>query len=254
MALPRQKRYALGIGAVVIGLVAWGVVVYVRQPRPTPELRGQLLAAELGCHGCHGAGGLGGVPNPLSDDKEIPAWDGGTAMMFVESDDDIREWILYGHRLRDAHDHETEADEAFPIKMPAYRDVVSDAQLENLVAYFKAVSNYRDIPAPARQGYRVAKQLGCFGCHGPGGLTGVHNARSFKGYIPPWKGSDFRELVRDEEELRAWINDGKIDRIAGNALGRWLLKRQVVAMPAYSDVLAPGDLDAIVAYINWLNE
>jgi mono/diheme cytochrome c family protein len=241
------------VGILILVLAAFFVVDRIRTPRPSAAQRGHALAQELGCHGCHGPGGTGGVPNPGSDEKEVPAWDGGTAMMYVESEEEIREWILDGapQRLRESSPEPDRGPFDLPLSMPSYREVVSDAELEDLVAYYKAVSNYGNMPDSARAGYRVARRLGCFGCHGPAGLVGQRNPGSFKGYIPPWHGRDFGDLVRDDDELRGWILDGGIGRLEDNAIARFFTNRQKIQMPAYRDALAEGDLDALVAYIRW---
>lgn len=267
------------------GFGAWGLLHHLRTPELTPELRGYALAEELGCHGCHGPRGTGGIPNPRAGFQqstgEIPAWDGGTAMMFVKNEDEIREWILDGRPwrlvLRDSLEARARADSDStspfpeagrvelrpgrlarvtpPVRMPAYRGVIDGAQLEDLVAYYKAVAYFSDnadeMPADVREGYAVARDTGCFGCHGPGGLIGVNNPRSFKGYIPPWRGADFHDLVRNDDELRAWILDGTIPRIAENRVGRWFVSRQVVKMPEYRGVLPDSSVDDIVSYIRW---
>jgi len=272
----------------VLGSVAaLGLFHHLRTPELTPELRGYALAEGLGCHGCHGPRGTGGVRNPRAGFRqatgEIPAWDGGNAMMYVKSEDEIREWILEGRPwrlvLRDSLEaRATRADSDTtspfpepgrvdvhparlaaptpPVRMPAYRNVISDGQLEDLVAYYKAVAAFGDdmdaMPADARRGYATARDTGCFGCHGPGGRLGAKNPRSFKGYVPPWHGPDFGELVRGDGELRAWILDGSIPRIADNRVGRWFLSRQVVKMPAYRGVLADSSVDDVMSYINWM--
>ncbi|HEX5131828.1 MAG TPA: hypothetical protein VFX92_05000 [Candidatus Krumholzibacteria bacterium] len=279
----RARLSALTLAALALGgIAAWGFLSHVRTPDLTPEIRGYRLAEELGCHGCHGPRGTGGIPNPASREDKVPAWDGGTAMMYVRNDDEIREWILDGKpwrlAMRDSLDRRRREDEraraldAFPkpgevslrpkppapaeipLRMPAYRDVIDDAQLADLVAYYKAVADYTEMPDDARQGYRAARSLGCFGCHGPGGLIGAHNPRSFKGYIPPWRGSDFRELVRNDDELRSWILDGAIPRLTENRAARYFTTRQVIRMPAYRGVMADSTLASITRYINWLSE
>lgn len=244
-----------GAGMVFLALALWGALNYLQRPRYTAELRGHQIAERLGCFGCHGPGGTGGVPNPGSDEKEIPAWDGGTAMMYVNSVDEVREWILDGHpeRLAEEHEHE-HGPRDLPIAMPAFREVISDRELDDLVAYYQAVARYPGIPDSVRAGYRVASAHGCFGCHGVGGLVGMPNPRSFKGYIPPWRGEDFSDLVRDEAELRAWIRDGAIERLESNPAARWFTGRQIVHMPAYRDRLTDEELEQIIAYIQWLNE
>jgi hypothetical protein len=67
-------------------LVRWVGLTYFRKPRLTPALRGAQLAEELGCFACHGLRGTGGIPNPGSEEEEVPAWDGGTAMMYVKNE------------------------------------------------------------------------------------------------------------------------------------------------------------------------
>jgi mono/diheme cytochrome c family protein len=278
----RARLSALMLAALTLGgLAAWGFINYAREPELTPELRGYALAEELGCHGCHGPRGTGGVVNPGSRDGEVPAWDGGTAMMFVRDDDEIREWIMDGKPwrlvLRDSLDARRRADEKqrvrdsfpkpgevsvrprpleparLPLTMPAYRDVIDAEQLEDLVAYYKAVADFTEMPDDARTGYRAARSLGCFGCHGPGGLLGVENPRSFKGYVPPWRGPDFKELVKNDDELRAWILDGNIQRFNDNRIARYFMRRQVVRMPAYRGVIADSTLADVEGYIRWLS-
>jgi mono/diheme cytochrome c family protein len=123
------------------------------------------------------------------------------------------------------------------------------------VAYYKAVAWFDDEPIPAsvREGRAIAQSAGCFGCHGPQGLLGAKNPRSFKGYIAPWRGPDFEALVHNDDELRQWILDGTIPRVVDNRMGRWFANRQAVRMPAYREVLADSSVDDVVSYIRWLS-
>ena len=306
-SLGRAHLSVITLAALVLGgLAAWGFFNYSRAPRLTPELRGYELAEQLGCHGCHGPRGTGGIANPGARDGEVPAWDGGMAMMFVKSEDEIREWILEGRPwrlvMRDslearakedarAAEHRAlldsltaagvdsgaatlEADRrvkvdanellsrrlsssraqipSLPLRMPAYRGVITDKQLADLIAYYKVVADFDEMPEDARAGYHAARELGCFGCHGPGGLVGVKNPRSFKGYIPPWRGNDYRELVRGDEELRSWILDGKIARLEQNRAATFFTRRQVVKMPAYRSVVADSTLAEVLGYVKWV--
>jgi len=230
-----------------------------------PAARGKMLAGKLGCFGCHGPAGLGGVANPGSDEEEIPSWDGGTPMMYVENEEESRERILYGKPKRmggasppgkDGHTHGfnlSAGQPVPPIGMPAYEHLLTEQDLEDLVAYFKTVAAYHTPPSEdAKTGYQTASRLGCFGCHGPGGRVGVANPGSFKGYIPAWLGDDFKELVRNEQELREWITHGRIQRLESNMAARQFTRRQIIQMPAYKSVMQPGELDALVAYIDWV--
>ena len=151
-------------------------------PRPGPVARGAQLVHDLGCEGCHGPGGTGGVPNPRSAEREVPALTGGTWMMYIESEEEIREWILDGRPAR--MDAPAAGDEAL-LQMPSYRSLISRRELDELVAWYVAASGYApDISEEAATGRRLAHSLGCFGCHGAGGREGSPNPGSLKGYIP----------------------------------------------------------------------
>jgi mono/diheme cytochrome c family protein len=171
-------------------------------------------------------------------------------MMYLESEDDLRQWILDGRPKRLA---ESPAGPEALLKMPAYRDLVSDAELDDLVAWYRAVAEYEEVPADAAAGREVARRAGCFGCHGPGGRIGASNPGALKAYIPGWGGDDFFDLVRSEAELREWILDGVASRLADHPVAARLRERQVIQMPAYRDVLAPADVDAMVSYIRWVS-
>jgi mono/diheme cytochrome c family protein len=189
-------------------------------------------------------------------------------MMYVKSEPEIREWILYGRPKRLEHDPRYEVSEhpdpprarddqrdqppKLPLQMPAFAGIVRGKKLDDLVAFYKAVAVFDPIPADAHEGYRVASRLGCFGCHGPGGRLGSSNPRSFKGYIPPWQGADFAELVKNNDELRQWILEGGTDRFDSNPFARFFTRRQVIRMPAYRDVLSDEELEALITYIRWL--
>ena len=143
--------------------------------------------------------------------------------------------------------------EAAAIRMPAWRARLSDAQVDDLVAYLRAIAA-SDLPedAGARTGYTAAERLGCFRCHGPGGRGAGRNPGSLKGYIPPWDGRDFTELVADEAELREWILAGRPRRLQANSLARFFLDRQAIRMPAFRGQIKDEELRALEAYIGWL--
>ena len=265
----RAKVLSFIVAFIVVGVAAVGILSFIRKPRLTPALRGYEVAQAYGCFACHGPGGTGGVPNPGSEEEVVPAWDGGNAMMYVNNEQEIREWILYGHPRRPdqksnedrggaprdhaEHDHNSDERGSPPVDMPAFEDVLSAGELDNLVEYYKAVAAFDTPPPEARTGYRVASRLGCFGCHGPGGQVGSKNPGSFKGYIPPWQGKDYAELVKNDDELRDWILEGKIERFESNPMARYFTRRQIIRMPAYREVLRDGELEALASYIEWLN-
>ena len=223
-------------------------------PDQGPAVRGAELVTTSGCFGCHGPLGAGGVPNPGSEEGSVPAFTERTQMMYVKNATDLREYVLDGAPRRKREDAEYRArNEAAALRMPAYRGYVTGGQLEDLVAYLRAASD-QILPdqALAVRGAELATTTGCFACHGPLGAGGVSNPGSLKGYIPSLWGTDFDDLVRDDEELHRWIAAGQIPRITEHWAGGWFFRRQVIKMPAYERFLSPDDILALVAYVRWI--
>jgi mono/diheme cytochrome c family protein len=218
-----------------------------------PVQRGARLAARAGCHACHGPDGTRGLADPGSG-GEVPAWDGGVPMMYVNGEDEVREFILDGVSRRRAASLTARAErERSAIRMPAYRGFLSNAETDDLVAYFMAVARLRPIDDPvAARGRDLVAEHGCEACHGTAGAGGVRNPGSLKGYVPGWVGPDYADLVRDGGELREWILEGSARRLRDDVLARFFLGRQRLQMPAYRAALGPADADAIGAYIDHL--
>jgi mono/diheme cytochrome c family protein len=213
----------------------------------TPVQRGRLVAERMGCFGCHGAGGGQPIPNPGAKGGEVPGWTGGTWMMWNRDERDLRAWISKG---RPEH---REPDFGALIKMPAYEARLGPREIDDLVAYVLAASHFGPIPDEAAvAGHEVAYRYGCFGCHGPEGRGLVMNPGSFKGYIPPWDGPDFGDLVRNDGELRQWVRNGASDRFLANPIARRILETQAIAMPAYRERVSDDEIAAIGAYIAWV--
>jgi mono/diheme cytochrome c family protein len=226
----------------VVSVTATAALFWWRSANVGPVQRGADLALSQGCLGCHGGTG----ESPL-----LPR-------LFTDLDDveheTLREWILDGMPWRVRQDAELrESLEATAIRMPAWRGRLSEAQVDDLIAYLRALAS-ADLPDdPAiRAGYAVAERLGCFRCHGPGGRGANRNPGSLKGYIPPWDGRDFAELVVDEAELREWILDGRPKRLQANPLARFFLDRQAIRMPGFRGQIKEEELRGLEAYIGWL--
>lgn len=217
----------------------------------TPALRGERIAQAQGCFACHGPEGRGGVGDPGARGGVVPGWDGPTVATYAINEGEIAEWILDGSpaRLKGVDLH---AGRHPLLPMPAYRGKLTAAELADLLEYFRAVSAFdTNIPAIAYEGAHEADRLGCFACHGPGGVGGAPNPGSFKGHIPAWDGHEYAEIVRDEGELREWILDGHPRRLWDNPAARHFLTGQVVQMPAYRPSLSDDQLTKIMAYIQW---
>ena len=115
-------------------------------------------------------------------------------------------------------------------------------EVDQLVAYVKAVSDFDPVPDAVAAGRDAAARLGCFACHGPQGRFDTPNPGSLKGYIPSWSGRDFPELARDEGEIREWIRDGSPRRLRDNPVAAFFLRRQAIRMPAYGDRVSEDEV------------
>jgi len=247
----RAAWYVSGLLGLMLGASGVFLVHHFRSPESTPALRGKALASNLGCFACHGPEGRGGVADPGSRGGTVPGWDGPTVATYALNEAEVVEWIL---DAKPARLKGVDADAARQplLPMPAYRGKLSRAELADVLAYFRAVSAFdTNITALAYEGMHEAEKLGCFACHGPGGVGGHPNPGSFKGNIPAWDGEDYAEIVRNEGELREWILDGYPKRLWENPAARHFLQGQVVQMPAYRRVISDDQLAKVMGYLSW---
>lgn len=249
----RRTRTAATATAVLLAFATAGGmgVHWWRTHNVGPVERGWRLASQHGCLSCHGQAGrvvdphpdgTGGAPSFSHDDVADYARDAG----------ELREWILEG-KPRRLREEEGDAPPAL-LGMPAFRGVVSEDEADDLVAWIAAISDFREMPGPARAGHDVAASLGCFGCHGPGGRGDTPNPGSLKGYIPSWSGADYPELVKDDAELAEWIRGGSPRRLRENPAAAFFMGRQLVRMPGFGSAVTDGELRQIGAYIAWLRQ
>jgi mono/diheme cytochrome c family protein len=241
-------------GLAAVALVEAGVIaaVVVRSQWRTAAAgsaveRGREVASRMGCFGCHGPGGVAGIPNPGGKGGEVPTWSGGTWMMYNDSERDVRAWIL------DGHPPGREPDARALLAMPAYGRWLRGEETDDLVAYVLAASHFGNPDdEKAAAGRDAAARLGCFGCHGPEGRGLTWDPGSLKGYVPTWDGADFKELVRDDGELREWVREGMSARLRGNPAARHFLGSETIQMPAFGSHVSDADLEALVAYVHWV--
>lgn len=252
------KMASLALALMLTAAVGWIAYPRLRALAVPPEIsaaaRGRVLAEELGCFTCHGPLGRDGVVNPGSRYKTVPPFHEGTLMMFAASDQDLREYILHGAPLAKLESEEYQDEmRRQAIRMPPFRDHVSDEDVEDLVAFLRASSDLLFPPeGPAEDGETLAQELGCFTCHGVMGSGGHPNPGSLKGYIPGFYGPDYAELVRDDGELRSWIENGGVPRLVDDPLAAYFLDRQRVQMPAYGGFLTEEQVQSLMAYVKWL--
>lgn len=250
MRLPRAVLVLVVLAA--LALLGWR---HFRYANVTAVQRGYEVAARSGCFGCHGPGGLQGFADETGGQiGDVPPFNRDEVESYAKDDGEIREWIVAGmpKRLRE-QDEAPNPEAQAVLRMPAFGHVLAAGEVDDLVTYVKARSNFHaPDEGPLADGRAVAQRLGCFTCHGPQGRGCMPNPRSLKGYIPAWDGRDFPDLVQDDAELRAWILDGGPPRLRAHPIAKFFLARQAVRMPSYRGRISDGHVDTLVAYIRAL--
>lgn len=255
------RNLVVFLAVLLIGQTAWHgwpqVRDWVAPPVEHPAQIGREVAERLACFSCHGAEGAGGIANPEGGDDVVPALSGGEMMMWADSEQQLREWILHGRTLEQNAEPRSGVTAGQgtgrALVMPAFEDFLGPGELDALVVYLQSISGlyFPEDPKTAR-GLELAHELGCFRCHGAMGTGGVPNPGSFKGYIPGFGGADYDELVPDGQALHEWIADGSSRAFLEDPLARRFLERQAVKMPAYGRHLSDADLEALAAVVSWL--
>jgi mono/diheme cytochrome c family protein len=245
-------RRLLPVLVALLALAGTGAVAWWRSHDVGPVQRGARLAAERGCLSCHGAAGRLADPDGTLGIGSVPSFEHDDVTSYARSEAEIREWILDGkpRRLRDVPGGEPEP----VLRMPAWRDRLSSREVDHLVAWVKAVSDFDPVPEAVAAGRDTAARLGCFACHGAQGRFDTPNPGSLKGHIPSWTGRDFLELARDDAEIRDWIRDGSPRRLRENPVAAFFLRRQAIRMPAYGDRVSDDEIRQVTVYIRWLRE
>ncbi|MCF3650412.1 c-type cytochrome [Synoicihabitans lomoniglobus] len=272
---PVARRCSLLIVPVVIGFAAaLTFYQYERSPESSPVSRGGHLAQTAGCFACHGQS---------ENDPRVNFRSGRARGIDVIWEDgqleaaEVIEWITHG-----VPEAQRERHGRLLVQMPAYGDdgYLTTAEIDDIAAWALAegvrrtngVGNGdRAMPTidadfigaltPERTlvfGDRLARQTGCYQCHGELGQGAVANLASFKGYIPGFQGRDFRELTADGDraEIHHWIDDGHGRAIESGpfaGLAKHFFDAQAIPMPAYAEILTDPEIDLLVEFLLLLN-
>jgi mono/diheme cytochrome c family protein len=265
---------ALGSG----GLLVAGLAYYLEtQPESSPYTRGARLAEVSGCYACHGTSDIDPRVNFRLEEDSWQPTDIEGIWEEEHTAKSLRTWITRGVPASREDKHRK-----LLMQMPAYGDDghLSPSEIEDVVTWavamglrsFAGYDNFEEeMPGldqttvaalPEEQlvllGDRLARQQGCYQCHGELGQGGPGNLASLKGYIPGFQGEDFRELTgnSDPVEIRHWIEHGRGLDIESGLLGpiaQYFIEGQAIPMPAYGDVMSTAEVDLLVAYLQWLN-
>jgi mono/diheme cytochrome c family protein len=239
---------SLIVAALLAALAAIAGLHWWRTHNVGPVQRGARLAVARGCTSCHGPAGALADPEGSRGIGAVPSFEHDDVTAYARSEDELREWILDGRprRLREAREPEP------LLRMPAWRGRLSGAEVDALVAWVSAISDFAPVPERISAARATIAGLGCFACHGAQGRFDTPNPGSLKGYVPSWSGADFPELARDEAEIREWVRDGSPRRLRDNPAAAWFMRRQAIRMPAFGERVGEAELSQVVEYIDWL--
>lgn len=103
--------------------------------------------------------------------------------------------------------------------------------------------------SPSVRGHRLAAELGCFACHGPGGAGGVPNKGSEEGHVPAFTEQTQMMYVKTTDDLREYILDGAPKRRREDPDYRARMEAAAVQMPAYRKFVSLRQVDDLVAFL-----
>ena len=182
----------------------------------------------------------------------MPAFDHDDVTGYAKSEAEIREWILDGRPKRrgDAPDGEP----APLLRMPAWRGRLTRAEVDALVAWVEAVSDF-DAGAAAGVGSAATprRRLGLLRLPRPAGPRRHAEPGLAEGLRPVVERGGLPELARDDREIREWIRDGAPAAAAREPGGRVL---PPAAGDPHAGLRRQGHRETrsaqVTAYIRWL--
>lgn len=253
-----SRRHILGALAVLLlaALIALpGLRRLLWSWESNPVLRGRLVAERSGCFNCHLGLSRAEIPNPGSRWGTVPRFGEGNAMMYVGDVREIEEFIRFGAPRSWLEDENVRGRlETQHLRMPAYGDRLSKAEIEDLVAYVAVIERIDPPGDGGPEGRELAKRHGCLACHGVAGSGGLPNPGSLGGFIPGFLGSNFEDLVQSESEFEEWVLDGTSSRLATNPVLRFFWQRQEISMPAYRDLLTPEEVSHLWRWVSAIRD
>src|SRR2546425_6345607 len=117
-----------------------------------------------------------------------------------------------------------------------------------LIGGVAAALAFRPRVPPAERGRRLAEGMGCFSCHGPGGIRGAANPGRTDKTVPAFEG-DVMMYAKTPDEIHEWIHNGVTSKKAASRTWRAERDSGVLRMPAFKGRLNERQMNDLVAYV-----
>ncbi len=154
--------------------------------------------------------------------------------------------------IRDAIFNGRDAVPGFAEAMPSYAGRLEHEEWLGAQQAVGAMTGLVGVPEDPElaAGHDVARDMGCFGCHGPLGHGGITNPGSLSGLVPGWYGGRYRKAAQREGGIEAVIRNGS--RPARLPVPGF--KGPLLMMPAFGDRIDSTELEVLTRYLQWLHE
>jgi len=196
--------------------------------------KGVSLLESYGCTACHsldGSENVGPTFKGISGRRFTAEMPDGTEKEFIADAEYLKRAIL---------NPDAEYVKGFAPAMPAYEGAIPDEDLEGMISYLMTGD-----ATPKAAGREVAENEGCLSCHSTDGS--IVAGPSFRGLA----GSE--RTVSEGDTVRTVTADRDYLRESIVSPGKMITQDFDPMMPDY-DYLEPGQVDALIDYIETLKE
>lgn len=206
-----------------------------RGPSYSAEVtKGAWLYVDYACVQCHGVVGRGRELIPASGPSLVSPDFKKTFPKYPQFDAALSNLIRNGVIM----------EQGRVASMPSWNGILSDDELESIVAYIRAGLPNVNVPiSSVRTGEEIYRAFACVKCHGEPGRGGIRNVAAVSPEhreIPTIDGANLRKKFGSREEVRKVILSGSL--VDGGRPG-------VIYMPAWGGIGTADQIEMVTEYV-----